>query len=191
MELRDEEPTFERRERPLALWLAALFGLVAVLAAVDLAADLVEGTTLRHALIEGGVVLVGLFGVGLIGRRVAAATRRERALRTELAGVTDSLESTRAESERWRSAAGDLLRGLGATIDEQLTRWRLTPAEKEVALLLLKGLSSREIAEVRQVAEPTVRQQSRAVYRKAGLAGRRELAAFFLEDLLLPPHTPQ
>jgi hypothetical protein len=31
-----------------------------------------------------------------------------------------------------------------------------------------------------------VRQHAVAVYRKSGLAGRAELAAFFLEDLLLP-----
>jgi hypothetical protein len=31
-----------------------------------------------------------------------------------------------------------------------------------------------------------VRHQALAVYRKSGLGGRAELAAFFLEDLLLP-----
>jgi DNA-binding NarL/FixJ family response regulator len=55
-----------------------------------------------------------------------------------------------------------------------------------VGLLLLKGLSLKEAAEARQTSERTVRQQALAVYRKAGLAGRAELAAFFLEDLLLP-----
>ena len=65
-------------------------------------------------------------------------------------------------------------------------RWSLTPAEKEVALLLLKGLSHKEIAQARSITEATARQQARAVYRKAGLSGRNELAAFFLEDLLLP-----
>jgi hypothetical protein len=36
------------------------------------------------------------------------------------------------------------------TID-QLSRWKLTSAEKEVAFLLLKGLSLKELAEVRWV----------------------------------------
>jgi DNA-binding NarL/FixJ family response regulator len=58
-----------------------------------------------------------------------------------------------------------------------------------VASLLLKGLSHKEIAEVRRVSEATARQQARAVYKKAGLSGRNELAAFFLEDLLLPRST--
>ncbi|MGH8595878.1 MAG: LuxR C-terminal-related transcriptional regulator, partial [Gammaproteobacteria bacterium] len=61
-----------------------------------------------------------------------------------------------------------------------------TEAEREVALLLLKGLSSKEIAAVRGVSERTVREQSRAIYSKAGLTGRAALSAFFLEDLLAP-----
>jgi DNA-binding CsgD family transcriptional regulator len=79
------------------------------------------------------------------------------------------------------------LAGLGVAIDRQFERWALSPAEKEVALLLLKGLSHKEIAGVRSVTEATARQQARAVYKKAGLSGRHDLSAFFLEDLLLPP----
>ncbi len=76
--------------------------------------------------------------------------------------------------------------GLAGAIDEQLERWHLSAAEKDIALLLLKGLEHKEIAELRGVSETTVRQQARSLYRKAGLAGRHELAAFFLEDLLGP-----
>jgi DNA-binding NarL/FixJ family response regulator len=63
---------------------------------------------------------------------------------------------------------------------------RTSPAEREVGLLLLKGLSHKEIAGVLDKSERTVRQQSLGIYKKAGLAGRAELSAFFLEDLLLP-----
>ena len=62
-----------------------------------------------------------------------------------------------------------------------------TSAEREVSLFLLKGLSTKEIAAARRTSDQTVRQQARAIYAKAGLSGRAELAAFFLEDLLLPP----
>jgi len=83
------------------------------------------------------------------------------------------------------------VQGLSHAIDQQLEAWRLTPAEKEVAFLLLKGLSFKEIAPVRGTSERTVRQQALAVYAKSGLAGRAELAAFFLEDLLLPSTAQQ
>jgi DNA-binding CsgD family transcriptional regulator len=62
----------------------------------------------------------------------------------------------------------------------------LTVSEKEVAFLLLKGLSLKEIAAIRETSEKTARAQSTAIYEKSGLAGRSELAAFFLEDLLAP-----
>jgi DNA-binding NarL/FixJ family response regulator len=55
-----------------------------------------------------------------------------------------------------------------------------------VAFLLLKGLSLKEVAGVRNTSEKTARVQSMAVYAKAGISGRSELAAFFLEDLLPP-----
>ncbi len=79
-----------------------------------------------------------------------------------------------------------MIDGLGAAIDRQFQRWRLTPAEAQVGMLLLKGLSHRDVAQVRQTSERTVREQARSLYRKAGLSGRSELAAFFLEDLLIP-----
>ena len=99
-------------------------------------------------------------------------------------------EDTRTNVEglfEYRNETGDLLHGLAVAIDHQFERWVLTPAEREIALLLLKGLSHKQVATVRQTTERTVRQQALAIYRKAGLSGRTELAAFFLEDLLLPP----
>jgi DNA-binding CsgD family transcriptional regulator len=96
------------------------------------------------------------------------------------------LEVARAEGAQWRGDMRELLKGLSAAIDAQFERWGLTPAEREVALLLLKGLSHKEIAVVREASVLTVRQQARSVYTKANLSGRAALSAFFLEDLLLP-----
>ncbi len=53
-------------------------------------------------------------------------------------------------------------------------------------MLLLKGLGHKEVAALLERSERTVRQHAVSVYRKSGLAGRAELSAFFLEDLLLP-----
>lgn len=86
----------------------------------------------------------------------------------------------------WRAEASNLIAGMARALDRQFERWSLSPAEKEVALLLLKGLSHRDIAAARSITEATARQQARAVYKKAGLSGRNDLSAFFLEDLLLP-----
>jgi DNA-binding NarL/FixJ family response regulator len=53
-------------------------------------------------------------------------------------------------------------------------------------LLLLKGLSHKKIAAERRTSEGTVCQQALSIYREAGLSGRSNLSAFFLEGLTLP-----
>ncbi|MCA8965693.1 MAG: response regulator transcription factor [Planctomycetes bacterium] len=111
----------------------------------------------------------------------------ERSAASALVALDATLHRARAEAEQWRTEARDLLQGLGAAIDRQLTRWQLTAAERDIAMLLLKGMSHKEIASLRNVGEATVRQQSRAIYQKAKVAGRHELAAFFLEDLVATP----
>ncbi len=100
--------------------------------------------------------------------------------------VIRDLELARAQGQRWRNEARSLLNGLGEAIETQFSRWNLTEAEREVALLLIKGLSHKEIATVRAVSERTVREQARSIYAKSGLTGRAALSAFFLEDLLAP-----
>lgn len=179
----EADPTSEGRRLG-----AVLVAFVAVigLAAADVVADLREGTTLRHVLMEIAVVVAALAGAVLVARQLLPLLRRGRAAEQELEQLAARLAATEAEAARWRTEAGDLLRGLGAALDQQFERWALSPAEKEVALLLLKGLSHKEIAEVRSITDATARQQARAVYKKAGLSGRNDLAAFFLEDLLLP-----
>jgi DNA-binding CsgD family transcriptional regulator len=177
-------------EGRLLVAILVVFAVIALLAAIDIAWDLGEGTTVSHVVVEGGLFLVGLIGAVIMARRLVAVVRGARLAREEADALAKRLEETAAEAARWRSEARDLLSGLGAALDRQFERWALSPAEKEVALLLLKGLSHKEIAAARSITEATARQQARAVYKKAGLSGRNDLAAFFLEDLLLPGGQP-
>jgi DNA-binding CsgD family transcriptional regulator len=100
------------------------------------------------------------------------------------------LEVARLQGQRWRAESRSLINGLGAAIDLQFARWNFTEAEREVALLLLKGLSIKEAAAVRATSERTIRAQAAALYGKAGVNGRAALSAFFLEDLLAPIERP-
>jgi len=177
--------TEERSAIAANLVLVAVFGLVAALAAIDLLLDLRSGSSV-HALTEGALVVIGIGAASVYARRVRRLAREAKELREQTEALAARLDVSQAEAARWRRDASSLIAGLGAAIDEQLERWALSAAEKEVALLLLKGLSHKEIAELRGVVETTVRQQARAIYRKAGLSGRNDLAAFFLEDLLGP-----
>jgi len=96
-----------------------------------------------------------------------------------------------AERDAWRANAQKALEGMARAIDTQFSAWSLTPSERDIALALLKGLGHKEIAARTNRSERTVRQHAVTVYQKAGLAGRAELAAFFLQDLMLPPGSEQ
>jgi DNA-binding CsgD family transcriptional regulator len=165
-------------------WL--LWGAFLVSGIFLLGADVVEDVTLHlpttHVVEELAFVLPWLLGVALLVRRTDSLLTSSQRLSRELGAARRDLEA-------YRRRTGDLTRGLGEKIEQQLRDWALTPSEREVARLLLKGLGHRQVAEVRGTSEKTARQQAAAIYQKSGLSGRAELSAFFLEDLLvLEPH---
>ena len=132
--------------------------------AFDIITDLVaKDESWLHLFVESIVFLA-------ISTVLFRELRRLRQLKAELS------------EERIRTArlSGQLL----AVMRDQFAQWGLSPSESEIALLLIKGLSMKEIAEARQVKEKTIRQQATSVYAKSGYAGRHELAAHFIEDLM-------
>ncbi|MFK7733854.1 MAG: helix-turn-helix transcriptional regulator [Pseudomonadales bacterium] len=164
-------------ERPMVM--IALILVVGATGA-DLYEDLKEGSVwyalALDALFSGFVAATLLY---IWVQRPSATRQRNRVLETAMRRSSRDLEI-------WKERASGLLRGLGQKIDEQLSDWDLTGAEKEIALLLIKGINLKELAAMRGTSERTVRQQASKIYAKAKLEGRAELAAFFLEDLLLP-----
>lgn len=159
--------------------MAAILAVITLVMGADVAADYAIGQPPWHVRLEILVTVLGVVGLGMLLHELLEA-------RSSAQGLRRGLAEAEAESQRWRAEAHQLLSGLGHAIDQQFERWGLTAAEREIALLLLKGLSHKEVAALRDTSERTVRQQALSVYRKSGLGGRTELAAFFLEDLLLP-----
>ena len=109
-----------------------------------------------------------------------------RVMRHESKTMMSDLRDARQDSARWRDAARNHVQGLSRAIAAQFRDWGLTEAEADVAGLMLKGLSHKEIAVLRTCSEATVRQHAATVYRKSGLTSRAQLTGFFLEDLLMP-----
>jgi DNA-binding NarL/FixJ family response regulator len=155
-----------------------LVGII-VLIVSDILGDVRGGSSIFHLVIESCLAVASGMGVLLVLRHSFETKVKLRSARADL-------QKTREESLRWKQESEKYILGLSQSIDQQLSRWGLTPSEKEIALLLLKGLSLKEVAEVRQTSEKTCRVQSAAIYQKSGLAGRSELSAFFMEDLLSP-----
>lgn len=118
-------------------------------------------------------------GVALLAQRIQAQHEEKRALLRDL-------KIARAEGDGWRAKVRSHLSGLKAGMDRQFEEWGMTAAEREVGLLILKGLSHKEIASLRATTEATVRQQAQAIYRKANLPGKTAFCAYFLEDLFAP-----
>ena len=156
-----------------------MFAFIAVLMAVDTIIDYRQNGSFAAQTFEIVVFAAALGGIAVHAWQLASARLTSERLDREL-------NESRAAAQRWSREAQDVLKGLGAAIDAQFETWGLSPAERDVALLQLKGLRHKEIADLRKTSERTVRQQALAIYKKAGLSGRSDLAAFFLEDLLLP-----
>ncbi len=131
--------------------------------------------------IEIGLMITAAGGVTLLVNQL-------RAQREERLTLIRDLEAARRDGETWRARVQSHLDGLGAAINRQLDTWALTAAEREVALLMLKGFSHKEIAILRKTSEATARQQAGSIYSKSGLVSRGAFCAFFLEDLL--PEVP-
>jgi len=101
-------------------------------------------------------------------------------LARELSRVRQLNKTVSEQQSRMARLSGDLM----IVMETQFRQWSLSPSESEVALLLIKGLFMKEISELRDVKEKTVRQQATSIYAKSGYAGRHELAAHFIEDLM-------
>lgn len=163
------------------------FLLVVVVGGVtDIVLDRPTSWFSAHIAVELGMVLVSLTFAILIFSRWRQSTVALKNARVTLAATSQALQERQAERDAWRASAEQALTGFGAAIDRQFSSWQLTRAEREVALLLLKGLGHKQVAAQLGRSERTVRQQAVDVYRKAGLQGRSELAAFFLQDVVLP-----
>lgn len=107
-----------------------------------------------------GLMLGVVLGAIALGRMRAKTRRAEAALRLASGAFMEVLE-------------------------DRFETWALTPAERDVALFAIKGMSTGEIAKLRATSEGTVKAQTNAIYRKAGVSGRPQLLSLFIEELLL------
>jgi len=107
--------------------------------------------------------------------------------RRELRDLSGQLSKARGKLAELDSNSREIANQYRAVMQKQFDAWNLTASEQDVVIGILKGLSFREIAQLRETREKTVRQQASAVYRKAGVASRNELTAWFFEDMLDPP----
>lgn len=134
---------------------------------IDVYADFfridIDTTWIGHDKIELFAVLTLTFSLIIIGMQIVRLLKKHRE-------IEDTVEV----------ASGELL----GVIQRHFAKWKLSPSEAEVALLLIKGMSTQEIADIRNTKAGTVKSQTGSIYQKANVKGRNELVAYFVEDLL-------
>ena len=94
--------------------------------------------------------------------------------------VIRALKDRNSAEERLRRASG----AFADLLQEKFAEWGLTASEKDVALFAIKGMSTADIAGLRSTSEGTVKAQTNAIYRKAGVSGWSQLLSLFIKDLM-------
>ena len=156
-------------------------GCFVLLLALEIVTEPDDEVTLPDLIVDAATILLTIcsaVGVALLVQRVHVQHEEKMTLLRDL-------DVARAEGEAWRSRVQSHLTGLKEELDRQVESWGMTAAEREVGLLILKGLSHKDIATLRATSDATVRQQAQAIYRKAGLPGKTAFTAYFLEDLFV------
>jgi DNA-binding CsgD family transcriptional regulator len=170
--------------RPLfsrAQYLAILFFLILLTAyttyeVYDELLDLEQGESPLTVWLEILIVSSSLGFIFYITRLLYTNMMHQKQMEQTLQQVRQQLHSSNQHLQQGKNAFRE-------TIEWQLDEWQLTQAQKEIAVLLLKGLTPQEIAEARHVQVKTVRNHLSAIYEKSSLPGRHVFCAWFFEGL--------
>jgi len=154
-----------------------MLGIIMTLNAVDVVTDIGLGVPRWHIVEESMIVLASGLGFLYLLWEMRRRTRQMADLTRTLGQADEQIKNFTGEMSRARHRYSE-------AIQQQFQDWGLTLSEQQVAMLLLKGLSLKEIAVVRDTREKTVRQQASTIYGKTGLEGRHAFSAWFLEDFL-------
>ena len=127
---------------------------------------------------------IKLLTTGLSLWGIIMSLRQMKTRSNEISGLHQKVEDTENNLELTHEKLRQIGKEYSKYLHKQFDAWGLSPSEKEIAILLLKGLSFGEISEARNTKEKTVRQQASALYKKTNVSGRHEFSAWFFEDML-------
>lgn len=160
-------PSDHRRKIAPLFWLLGLQTFCAAILFADAAVEisgmesLLDG--IGHEYYEFAIVLALALGIVLTVREIHKVLLRHKSMEKTL-----------------KAASGAFYQ----LIEDRFDAWSLTPSERDVALLAIKGLSIAEIAKARHTKAGTIKAQCNATYRKAGVTGRTQLLSLFIDELM-------
>jgi len=155
--------------------IAAMLFIIMVLNSLDVLTDIKLGVPMWHIIEESFIVLMSAVGAIYLTLDIQKRSKQLESLAGNLDISQQHILNMNKKMELARKEYSQV-------IHQQFYAWNLTESEQQVGLLLLKGLSFKEIAVVRNTKEKTVRQQASTIYTKSKLEGRHEFSAWFLES---------
>lgn len=122
------------------------------------------------------IIILVVIGLSLLWRWYQDAHFEIETLNENIQSLDSKLKMSSQEIELHKSSLDNVLKNYFET-------WGLSKSEEDVCFYLIKGLAIKEIAQLRNTSERTVRNQATIIYDKANVAGRHELAAVFLNSI--------
>ena len=174
-------PNVTRSNYKEKLTLTYLLIFIFLLIVVDITFDFLGGTPMKDMafdlILEGSILLLVLFTTNYVWKKFTIELETKETIEKDL-------EQTKILATKWENKSRDFVKEFQAFVTTQFDAWSLSKSEKEIAVLVLNGKSSKEISSHRFTSERTIRNQCRSIYEKSGLAGKSELSAYFLSELI-------
>ena len=138
----------------------------------DVASDIYERLVANNApdLLEVIHLLFEILSAGALIFAIRILLREMRSLRESHDRQSQSLMFLRGEMD--------------AFVRGKFREWNLSPAESDIVMYMLKGLSIADIAKARSTAEGTIKAQTTNIFRKTGVSSRTELMSVFMDEFL-------
>lgn len=154
------------------LTLAIVQLICGIILAVDVGVEIYTELTSEADEAQYGLAHLSfeVFATVLLFFAFVLSSRQVLAHRAELRDADQRLETIRSD--------------FAGLVERRFREWDLSPAEKEVAMLTIKGLRISEIAATRDCTEGTVKSHLSAIFRKSQVSSRPELLARFVDDFL-------
>lgn len=156
-----------KQKLTITYFLVSIFLLIIV----DVSIDVLHGLSVLEFMQDFAIDLAILIAVFFMVREVWKS-------------FSDELENTKKSAQYFEQKSKDFIGTYHQFVFAEFDKWSFTATEKDIALLLLKGLSFKEIAARRFTSERTVRNQCANIYQKSGQAGKSEFNAYFLRQLV-------
>jgi DNA-binding CsgD family transcriptional regulator len=122
---------------------------------------------------EMGIAFLPIFGIYLLFRDINKSKK-------EVEDAQITIEHLKNQNVK----LNEVNKSFWESIQKEFKNWNFTETEKEISVLILRGLSNQQIAGLRGKSLKTIENQSFSIYQKSGTTGKLEFIAYFLSPLL-------